>query len=238
MVALLVAGTAWAGDPIGAVEAQPLQFKSDVPMAAPQYDQELIWSQDPHIYWWTLNASTPFMSELADDIPDAALPASIWGVGCIALEWGGYWMTPGGVILSLYDGGCPPSLNPFWSMYFDWNGPYMETALVYDDPGWMTAYVVSMYMPEPVCVSPRTSLGFMLDIPMGPPYGGFVMTNDYDVYGCGEAYWDGTYWGYPRWGTISGFFGVSADVSYALYGEPGPSATEQTTWGSVKSLYE
>jgi hypothetical protein len=238
LLALACASVAWAGgDPIG-LERSPIQFKSNVPMEAPVMDQDVLWCQNPHLYWWTANASTPFGSELADDIPRDLGCIWIYGIAVIALEWGGYWLDPAGIIVNLYDDGCPPAMAPFMSYYFPW--ALTNAVQVYSSPGWMEAYALTLFLDAPIQVGPTTSLGFQLDLPWGqnPPYGGCVLTNDLDVYGCGEAYWDGTYWGYPRWGTISGYFGTPVDLAYCIIGEYGPSATEQSTWGSVKTLYQ
>ena len=202
LIALLAIGcasVAWAGGtPIGP-EVSAIQFKSDVPMEGFEIDQDVLWCQNPHVYWWTANASTPFGSELADDIPGELGCVWLYAVALIALEWGGNWIDPEGVILNLYEGGCPPAMDPFWSTYYPW--AMTNPVMIFSSPGWMEAYQITMVLDPPIQVGPVTSLGGQLDLYWGqnPPYGGCTLTNEYDVYGCGECYWDGTYWGAPRW---------------------------------------
>jgi hypothetical protein len=230
LLVLAFATTALASDPISVRTAQQA--------TTPEIDDGRFYMQPPHVYWWTINASSPFGSELADDIPADLGEMALSGVIFYALEWGGYWSNPAGFTIGIYGEDCPPDLDGT-QFYYAWGNPGMSSVIVYDDPGWMTAYEITQMFDEPLCLAPPVSIGFQLDLTWGPnpPYGGVTMTNDYDVYGCGQAYWDGTYWGYPRWGTVSGFFGTQADVAYGLLGELGPTATENTTWGAVKELY-
>jgi hypothetical protein len=216
--------------------ADPASVRTHAPTTMPEVDESLLHYQPPHVYWWTINASSCFGSELADDIPEDVAEMALYGVIFYALEWGGYWMQPAGFTVSIYGNDCPPDLEGT-GFYYDWGNPGMSSVVVYDDPGWMTGYEVTQMFDVPICIAPPVSIGFQLDLAMGPPYGGVTMTNDYDVYGCGQAYWDATYWGYPRWTAVSTYFGTQADVAYGLIGEPGPTATENTTWGAVKDLY-
>jgi hypothetical protein len=234
ILTLLVLGMATAG------WASPVDVKSTVPVTPVVPDQGLIWYQAPHYYVWTLNASTAFGSEIADDIPTEVCPANIQGFIFYAGEWAGTWRNPAGFYLNFYFSCCPPGASPDLSYYYAWDNGSMTRQIWYSSPGWFESWEVTQ-MFDAVCPPcPCTSIGVQLDTPWGAtaPYGGAAATDYYVVYGCGEAYWCFEYYGIPRWVTISGYFGVSADLAYGLIGTHEPSATQQSTWGAVKSLYE
>jgi len=234
ILALLVLGlatTSWASS---------IDVKSSVPVTVNLPEQDLCWYQAPHYYLWTINASTPFFSELADDIPTDQYPVKLFGMIYYAAEWGGYFINPAGVYINFYDGCCPPAQDPYLAFYFAWDNPGMSRTQIYYSPGWFEAYEVTQMWDEPICLVDCTSIGWQLDLFWGqnPPYGGVCTTNDYDVYGCGQGYWDGSYFGVPRWSTISYYFGTQADIAYGIICTHEPSAAAPSTWGAVKSLYE
>lgn len=215
LVVLLAGVCAYASDPVQMRAAEP------VAVQPPAYE---FYCQPPHQYLWTVNASTGFASEAADDVPDDFYCTNILDVVFYVSEWGGYWMDPDGVFINFYNAECPPGMSPVSSFYFAWAS--LEKVVVYDDPGWFTCYRVRAYLPNPVHIDYDVSIGFQVNNTWADmaPYCGVVLTNDYDVYGDCEAYWDGTYWGYPRWGTIWGYFGIPADVAYCLSDGTGGNA--------------
>jgi hypothetical protein len=235
LLCVLILGLAtagWAG-------VTSVKSAARVEPAAP--DQELLWYQAPHYYVWTLNASTAFGSEFADDIPADLYPYRVYGLIFYAGEWAGYWQNPSGFYINYYFGCCPPGTAPNLSYYYAWDNARMTRQLYYSSPGWFESWEVTQ-MFEPVGArDPCMSIGFQLDTPWGPtpPYAGVAATDYYDVYGCGQAYWCFEYYGIGRWVTIGSYFGVTADMAYGLIGrhEP-PSATATSTWGAVKSIYE
>jgi hypothetical protein len=229
---LALATTVWASD----------QVMLDNPVEVPSIDRDCIYDQGPiNGYWWTINASTPFGSEAADDIPNDLYCHEVGAVTFIGLEWAAYsgWQDPAGVIVTLYNGQCPPAQTGD-EYYFDWMGPDMDAVLIYEDYGYsMFGYEITCYFCPPFHIDEGMSLGFALDLTWGQnsPYGGTTMTEFDYVYGCGMAYWDGENWGVPRWTRVGDYFGYNADIVYSLCEGVGPSATESSTWGSVKGLY-
>lgn len=209
---LLVAASAYATDPIQMRTAEPV---SPPPPAFEFYCQPL------HMYVQTVNASTAFGSEVADDIPDQFTGMPIVDVVCYVGEWGGYWMDPAGVYVNFYGAECPPGTAPVQSFYLSWAS--LEKQIVYDDPGWFTSYRVRGYLPVPVVIEADMSIGFTVDNTWGDlaPYCGIGVTDDYAIFGDCEGYWDGTYWGYPGWTPFSYYFGTSWDVAYCLSTEAG-----------------
>jgi len=198
-------------------------------------DRDMFYCQDPSSWWFTANGSTPFGAEQADDIPDDLYGMSFNTIGFFVGEWASNWQDPVGVFVNIYNAECPPSQDPAYSYYYLWSelGAY----IVYDDPGWMAVYACTAMLPDVFVVEYDMSLGFVVDLDWGQnaPYGGVVMTEDYDVYGCGQAYWDGTHWGAGRWTAIGDYFGFPTDIAYCIGIEM--TATEAASWGTVKSLY-
>jgi hypothetical protein len=208
----------------GAYAFEATESKLPVEVEVPPPVGYEFYCQPPHVYLWTINASTAFASELADDIPDEFYCTNILDIVFYVSEWGGLWVAPNGVYVRFYGAECPPSQADTLTYYFTW--AELETTLVYDDPGNFTSYRVKGYFPEPVHIEEDMSIGFQVDTYWGQaaPYAGVVATDDFVVFGDCEAYWDGTFWGAPRWTTLTGYFGTAADVAYCLSdgtGEPG-----------------
>jgi hypothetical protein len=180
--------------------------------------------QAPHIYLWTWNASTGFGSESVDDIPDDFAGMEIVDVVFYMGQWGGYWVDTG-IYVNFYNSECAPGLTPDATYYFAWSD--LTTELVYDDPGYFTAYRCKAYLPAPLMIAEDMSIGFQVDTDWGAvaPYAGVVTTDDYTTFGDCELHWDGTYWGYPRWTTATEYSGVDVDIAYCLSGIPGGNAS-------------
>lgn len=171
--------------------------------------------QEPHVYLQTINASTAFESEIADDIPDDFYCTNINDVVFYVAEWGAGWVDPAGVYVNFYNAECPPGQDPYLSFYFTW--AEVEAEQVYSSSTF-NCFRVQVYLPELVHIEYDLSIGFVVDTPWGQtvPYAGITMTNDYDVYGDCMAYWSPEYWGYPRWTAVADYFGTSWDVAYCL----------------------
>ncbi len=204
---LLVAGWAYAQSPV--------QTSLGEVVEVPTLDYEF-YCQAPHVNLWTVNASSAFYSEVADDIPDEFVGMTIVDVVFYVAQWGGYWINPSGVTVNFYTAECPPGQTPASSEYFVWDDLTLE--LIYDAPGSFTCYRCKGYLLTPVAIEADMSIGFQADCDWGQvaPYCGVGMT-DYDVtFGDCEAYWDGSNWGVPRWTAISSYFGYAGDVAYCL----------------------
>ncbi len=186
-----------------------------VPLLAAEF-----YCQPPNEYLQTINASSAFDAEVADDIPDEFVGVEIDDVVFYVSEWGGSWIDPAGVEVRFYDAECPPQQVASMSFYFDWAG--IEKELIYDSPGVFTSYRVRVYLPEAVTITADMSIGFVVDCPWGTaaPYAGVVMTEDDVIFGDCGAYWDAEYWGYPRWTRVIDYFGTDWDVAYCLSSEP------------------
>lgn len=207
LAVLLAAGWAFAQSPI--------EVSLGETVAVPQLQYEF-YCQDPHVYLQTVNSSSSFGSEVADDIPDDFVGMDILDVVFYVSEWGGYWVNPSGVYVNFYDAECPPGGTPATSVYFPWAS--LDLELIYDAPGSFTCYRCTGYLPGAEAITADMSIGFQVDNDWGQttPYCGIVMTDDNTTFGDCEAYWDGAYWGVPRWTPMSSYFGIAFDVAYCL----------------------
>lgn len=232
LVLMAFASVAYASDPIFG--------RARGPVAIPELQRDEFYCQDPDTLLTTVNASTGFGSELVDDVPDEWVGHSIYDIVIYVGMWGGAWLDPVGIIVNFYDWECPPETLYVYTQYHVWGGDLMDVELVYEDPGYYTVYRVTLWKCPPIPITERMSIGFVVDNGWGeaPPYCGLVTTSVNDIYGCGELYWDATYWGYWRWITLSYYVGDPYDLAYCLSENQGPSAVETTTWGSIKDLYK
>lgn len=192
--------------------------------------RDQIYCQQPSGDWNTFNGSTGFGSEQADDIPAAYAGVQVTGVTMWHGQWGGGYTAPSGLIVNFYNQVCPPGQTPDVSFNIPWN--QMQTQMVYN--GSWFVYQMTATLPNAVTLTSTTSIGGIIDNNWGqnPPYNGLVICAT--VAGC-EQYWDGDYWGVPRWTPASYYFGIYSDLAYCLEG--GGVATEPTTWGQVRGLY-
>jgi len=207
LVATLVATCAYATD--------VMQGRAPEQVTVPRPLFEF-YCQPPHVYLQTINASTAFLSEAADDIPDGFAGMVIHDVVFYVTEWGGYWTDPEVVYVNFYGAECPPGMAADLTYHFTWGE--LQKTIVYDAPGSFTCYRCLALLPAGVTIGADMSLGFQVVTPWGEvaPYAGIVCTDDYAVSGDCEGYWDGTNWGYPRWSLISALVGVPLDVAYCL----------------------
>jgi hypothetical protein len=195
-----------------------------------QPDRTLIHCQDPTDIYSTTNASTGFGSECVDDIP-AELDGMYVGQIVVYIgEWGGSgWVDPSGIIVNLYNEDCPPNLDPYDTLYFNWDDPAQVEYEFVNDTGTSFDLRVTLFLGNMLYIQAPMSIGFVVDNNWGeePPFCGV----DYspNVHGCGIGYYDHDYWGEPRWTE-------AYDVAYCLDDE-GVVAVKNSTWSSVKQLY-
>ena len=220
---------------VSAFAVSETEGKARTPWQGDLGDRDMFYEQAPSSWWWTTNGSTPFEAEEADDIPDELVGMLFNQVGFYVGAWEDCGIAPPGGYVNIYLGECPPAMTPAQSYHVAWTD--LGATIVYEDPGWLTIWQCTALLPDAWTVEADMSLGFQVDIFWGEaaPYCGVVLTEDYTYFGCGEAYWSGDYWGYPRWGTISGYFGTAADVAYSL--GTTTTAAGESDWGAVKSLY-
>lgn len=192
--------------------------------------REQIYCQQPSSGWGAFNASTGFASEQADDIPGSYAGSAVTGVTMWHAQWGGGYTAPSGLIVNFYNQACPPEMNPAASFNIAWGD--MQTQMVYNG-GWFV-YQMTATLPNAFVLGSTSSIGGIIDNNWGqnPPYNGLVYCDA--IAGC-EQYWDGDYWGVPRWTPASYYFGYATDLAYCLDG--GTVAAQPSTWGQVRSLY-
>ncbi|HVP58065.1 MAG TPA: hypothetical protein VMU02_08180 [bacterium] len=172
--------------------------------------------QPPHVNLWTINASTGFASEASDDIPDTFAGMTLHDVSFYVSEWGGTWIDPDGVYINFYNAECPPGMTSMTSFFIAWGD--MQKTVVYDSPGSFTCYRCTADLPSPLVILTDMSIGFQVVNEWGDaaPYCGVVMTDENVVFGDCSGYWDGLYWGYPRWSGLDVITGVPIDLAYCL----------------------
>lgn len=219
-----LATAAWAED--------PASVRADGPVNLPDV-LEAFYCQQPHSGWSAMNASSPFNSEMADDIPADLAGNDITQVTFYVAIWGGNWQDPQSFTVNFYDGACPPAMNPTVSYTVPWNE--IDATFVYQGSWYVKEIVVTL--PDAVTITENMSIGGLSNHGWGQnaPYVGLCLTDDYVYFGCGGGYWAGDYWGLPRWSPFSSYWGFQVDMAYCLSGEA--TATENTSWGHVKSLY-
>src|SRR5512136_165985 len=87
LIAVLAAACAYAD------VMQQARAPEQVTIPRPVFE---FYCQAPHVYLQTINASTGFYSEVADDIPNSFAGMVIHDVVFYVSEWAGYWMDPEG----------------------------------------------------------------------------------------------------------------------------------------------
>ena len=188
----------------------------------------------------TVNASDWYQTEIADDFPEATIGEVIHSVTLYPALWlPDVWQDPNALIVSFYREACPPPLSPDFSYDIAWDD--LETELVWGGPPFVV-YEVTAALPAPVLIEPGLSMGVQLHNSWeGPnPASGFGVTDEDDIFGCDELYWDGGIDGPPRWTRCTEAFGHSWDLAYCLSSSvvSVPDDPEiPVSWGRVKSLY-
>jgi hypothetical protein len=188
---------------------------------------------------YSVNASTAYDSELADDIPDSLAGRSIGEVTLYVTEWSALdWIDPQGLVIRFYDGACPPPLEPAVACSVGWT--QLATELLDFNPPTRIVYAATAALPSPVAVTAGMSLGAYVVNDWGqvPPYAGLTLSPPDSVAGCGEAYWDDETHGSPRWSPVSAATDVAADLAFCLAEEgTGVAEAAPSSWGRLKSLF-
>ncbi len=222
---VLFAGAAYAD------EIMPQTIDTPTNLTPPD---NAFYCQLPNVGWNAFNASNAFNSEMADDIPSAYNGMTITHVTFYHAQWGGGYTAPAEVVVNFYNEDCPPPLSPYLSFTVPWGA--LEQTMVYQGSWFVNE--IKIPLPEPVLIVTPMSIGGLVNVGWGtnPPYNGLCVTDEYNIAGCGEGYWAGDYWGYPRWSPFSWYWGAPFDVAYCLsYKVETP--TETSTWGKIKSMY-
>jgi hypothetical protein len=217
--------------PVLAVESS--HYHSTIPLQLTEPRCSVFYCQHPSSAWMAVNASSGFFSEVVDDLPGEFQGGSLTGAVHYVAEWGAGWVNPQSFTWEVFNGDCPPEVNPVASFTVDWS--QLDPVLLYTG-GW-TVYQITGYWYNHVYIGAHTTLGGFSNNNWGEnaPYCGLVICDE--VSGCGEGYWAGEYWGYPRWTPLSMVIGYS-DVAYCAIGfGSGVIPVNQTTWGRVRSLY-
>ena len=243
VIGILLASTAVAS----AVPAAPVAAPGPMqPSARPAFPatpghltapppREVFYCQPPS-FDYAVNASTAYQSEVADDLPDSLIGRTIGEVTLYVTEWAfGEWVEPAGVVISFYDGECPPPLEAAVVCSFAWSG--LMTSLEHMNPPVRIVYAVTAALPAPITVTPSMSLGaYVVTDWVHEPYAGLTLTEPDDLHGCGELYWDDVTHGAPRWTPLSTVTGVAADLAYC-FAESGTGLPDEMSWGRMKSLF-
>jgi hypothetical protein len=191
----------------------------EVPLTSPVFEldaavsRSAAYCQDPD-YVSVYNMSSGFDSEIADDIPDALAGMTIEEITLWVGEWSAPWQDPTGVMVNFYDAACPPAMDPIHSFMIPWED--WTTVLVYD--GIARVYRSTATLPAPVEIVREMSIGGYVEMTWGhdEPFCGLCATAEWVIAGCGEAYLDASWWGYPRWSPTSLYTGIPHDLAYCL----------------------
>ena len=150
-------------------------------------------------------------------------------------QWGGTSPNFEAVNVGISYEECPPAMVP--DMMYTINFADLDPQEVYNDGNQIVWFCKAM-IPELEIVD-AMSIELQLVMPWGQttPYGGCVLTYEYDIGGDCDGYWAGDYWGYPRWTPFASYWGAPMDLAFCI-GYSGGSDADPTTWGSIKSLYK
>lgn len=200
-------------------------------------DRDPLHCQSPAL-GFSANASTPFDSEIADDLPDSLVGRMFDEVTLYVAEWlHSEWVDPVGLIINFYDGECPPPMVPASACTFLWDE--LDVQLVDYSPPTRIVYAAVASLPSPVSITPYMSMGVQVTIDWDfEPYAGFLLTGPEDNKGCGEAYWDDASHGAPRWTALSASAGFASDLAFCLNESPtGMDKEREVSWGVMKKLF-
>ncbi len=220
---------------ISAQAVDPMFYSSDQATDIDQFSREMDYCQLADAAWNAINASTGYLAELVDDLPDTFECNVVTSWDFYVVQWGSQWQDPTGVILKFYNSACPPDLGPDQEATYVWMGEYMTGEMVYDAE--VTAWRIHIEPNDQTHVENPMSVGISIENDWGEaaPYVGIALTAVDDISGACEAQFDGESWGLPRWTTISDALGYSVDMAYCMTMETTP--TEESSWSTVKELY-
>jgi len=239
VIAALSASLVLVTSPLtGALESGPASSGPVATGVVPAPPRGTIYSQ-PAAIGFSVNASTEFNSEVADDLPDSLVGRSVGEVTLYVAEWAHWeWVEPLGIIISFYDGTCQPDLAPAVTCSVGWSD--LVTELLDESPPTRIVYSATAALPSPVTVTADMSIGAYVVTDWEPqPYAGLTMTAPDNIYGCGQAYWDDEEHGAPRWTPLSDATTISADLAFCL-AESGTGIDDAApvSWSRIKSIYK
>jgi hypothetical protein len=192
--------------------------RSSAPVA-PNDGGRWFYVQPPAVPYIWRNASSGYMSILADDILPSFAGQNVTSVSVWVVESGTTWMNPTGVRIDFHGAQCPPSMTADASYTVAYAS--CTATLVYS--GSFIVYQVDVPLPGAYTLGSAASVAAMVIQNWGQnaPKVGLCMTGNNVVYGCGGAYYDFQIGGYPRWSPISsggsaGPPGAPRDLAYAL----------------------
>jgi hypothetical protein len=200
--------------------------------------------QVPEFVFATINASTGFGPELADDVPGdlqgmAFNEITLW-VGEWYMEDPDLWVDPDAVRLRIYDDVCPPPLEPAQLIDVAWED--IETSL-YSEGGPFVIREATIPLPADVVVSDFMSIGIQVVNPWGDqwPYVGVMALFTEDGFGCPLWVSDPGH-GLPRWTSSEDALGDAYDIAYCLGTQtisvpPDNPPVDTVSWGRVKGLW-
>ncbi len=199
--------------------------------------RDAVYCQPPN-FGFAANASTPFNSEVADDLPDSLAGRTVSAITLHVTEWStSSWVDPVGLKIFFYDGKCPPPLEPALVCSFAWSE--LTVSLESYNPPSGIVYAATATLREEIVVTDQMSLGAQVVIDWAlQPYAGFALTTPDEIEGCGELYWDDLEHGAQRWTEFSAVAGFSSDLALCL-SDPGTGIDEEepVTWGRIKTLF-
>ena len=200
-----------------AYAVDPRFFKSDKPVKLDfQHQREDYCQEHAPNYAVILNASSGYLTEVGDDLPESFECSQVSGWDLIIGGWGAAWQDPYGIKVSIYEASCPPDMGPSHEVMYVWNGPFMTAECVWD--GDWTAWHVHIDPVDQTHIENPMSMGIQVQNQWGqdPPYVGVVLTGEGQIYGQCEGYFSGDLLGYPRWTPISVPMGAPYDLAFCM----------------------
>ncbi len=237
MIMVLLAGAVLEGNPPAAV-LHSAESTGVISAARTSF-----YCQTPFV-GTSINASTGYGSELADDIPHYLDGMGFNEITLWIAEWQisdpQDWIDPDGVRIRIYDDVCPPLLDPV--QLFDVAWSEITTTLTYSGGPWVI-YEAVIPLPEAVTITTATSIGIQVINSWGDgfPWVGVMALYTEDSYGCPAFLSDPTH-GAPRWTRIDQQTGTQFDIAYCLDMQtvgipPEETPVRATSWGRVKGYY-
>ena len=215
-----------------------MSTEAEVDARASDVPRDVLYGQPPAV-GLSINASTAFNSEVADDLPDSLAGRTVREVTLYVSEWAAAnWIDPQGIVVRFYDGSCPPPLEAAVTCTIGWHG--IITELLDWSPPTRIVYSSTFAIEPPVVLSAGMSIGATVITSWGavPPYAGLTMSTPGDINGCGEAYWDDETHGAVRWTRLSDASAITADLAFSLAEEgTGVEEAAPTSWGRLKNLF-
>ena len=218
--------------------ADPAGMERPVPEgAAPAPRGGSLYCQTP-IPFASLNSSTGWGIEIADDVPASLGGSSFNVVKLWVAEWQIFdpadWVDPEAIWIRLYDTACPPSQIAYAEYRIPWSE--IETSLWWPGNPWVV-YEARISLPTVETIPPTSiSIGVQVENSWGTggPYPGFMVIDENDVVGC-PVWRSAPLLGIPRWTE----FGL--DLGFCLEYEPATSVADDhvrdASWGLLKAMY-